>query len=251
MQNIEIQLIRNATLKVTYAGETFLVDPMLSSPKSFRSFVKPEENLNPTVDLPFPTEKITQGITAILLTHSHPDHFDPAAMEALPKDLPFYMQPPDLALVKNASFTKVETIHTSTIFEGITITRTGGKHGPKEILEQLGQVSGFVLQAINHPTIYIVGDCLWDDEIENNIKTYQPDIIITNSGGAVFMGKYRILMDEKETIKVAKTAPKANIIAVHLESLDHCQTTREVLRTKAAKKTLNILVPEDGEVIKM
>lgn len=251
MKNVEIQLIRNATLKVSYSGKTFLVDPMLGEKNSFMSFVEPNKNLNPTVDLPFSIDEVTKNIDVILLTHSHPDHFDAKAIEVLNKSLPIYTQPIDVELVKKATFTNVEAIEKSKKMGNITITRTGGKHGPEESLEQLGQVSGFILQSENYPTIYIIGDCIWDTEIESNIKSFNPDIIVTNSGGAIFMGQNRILMDERETIKVAKAGPKATIISIHAESLDHCMTTRKMILAEAEKENVSILVPKDGEIIKL
>ncbi|MFA9372265.1 MAG: MBL fold metallo-hydrolase [Labilibaculum antarcticum] len=251
MKNLEIQLIRNASLKINYGGRVFLVDPVLGSKNSFRSFVDPGKNLNPTVDLPISLDEIINDVDAVLLTHTHPDHFDPKAIEVLNKNLPVYTQPVDVDIVENAKFINVEAIETSNQVGEVNITRTGGKHGPEKDLELLGQVSGFVLEAANYPSIYIIGDCIWDAEIENNIKKFSPDIIITNSGGAIFMGETRILMDEKETVKVAKTAPKAMIIAVHLEALDHCKTTREILIAEARKEQIKILVPENGEIVKI
>ncbi|WP_196888639.1 MBL fold metallo-hydrolase [Aureivirga sp. CE67] len=249
MKNTSIQLIRNATLKINYAGKTLLIDPMFSSVNSFMSFVKPDENLNPTVDLPMPIEEITEGIDAIFLTHPHPDHFDPKAMEVLNKTLSFFTQPSDEKMVKDAGFKNVHEIDSVMDFDGITISRTNGVHGPEALLDKLGVVSGFVLQAKDEPTIYIIGDCLWDDVVEGTVEKFNPDIIVTNSGGAVFMGEYKILMDEEATVKVAKKAPNAKIITVHMESLDHCMTTRDMMRNKAKEENVEIIIPEDGEVI--
>ncbi|MCG8326813.1 MAG: MBL fold metallo-hydrolase [Chitinophagales bacterium] len=249
MEKVAIQLVRNATLKIQYAGKVLLVDPMLSSRHSFMSFVEPGKDLNPTVGLPMSVEEVIEGVDAVLLTHLHPDHFDQKAMEVLAKDLPFYVQPSDKEMVEKADFTNVEAIESMANYDPIKILRTDGKHGPDKLLPTLGIVSGFVLQAENWPTIYIIGDCLWDETIERQIEKYNPDIIITNSGGAIFMGQDRILMNEEETLKVARKAPQAQLIATHIEALDHCQVTREALAKAAAEANLPILIPDDGETI--
>ena len=62
---MKIQLIRNATMKITYAGRTFLTDPMLSTKGDFEAFagIAP----NPTIELPFQIEDIIKGIESVLL----------------------------------------------------------------------------------------------------------------------------------------------------------------------------------------
>lgn len=249
MKSVDIQLIRNATLKLNYSGKTILVDPMFSKKQTFMSFVVPDQNLNPTLDLPMSTSDIINGVDTLLVTHLHPDHFDPAAIEVLDKSLPTFVQPFDMDGIRQSGFTNVITVDDVIEMDGITITRTTGHHGPQEILEHLGEVSGFVLQADNYPTVYIVGDCIWEEEIKTTLETFKPDIVITNSGGAKFMGEHQILMNDTDTVDVAKYASQAKVIAVHMESLDHCQTTRESLAHKAQEAGVNLLIPVDGETI--
>lgn len=251
MKKVEVQQIRNATLKINYAGKTILVDPVLGSKNSFMSFVDPGKNLNPTVDLPVSINEVSEGVDFVLVTHGHPDHFDPKAIEVLNKELPIYTQPADVVSIKTNAFLNVNPVEDKVQIGNITLSRTDGVHGPEETLEILGSVSGFVLEADDYPTIYIVGDCIWNNTIENNIKKYNPDIIITNSGGAIFMGQSRILMDEKETVKVAKSAPNATIIAVHMEALDHYKTTRDMVNSIAKDEKVNIITPLDGETIEL
>lgn len=249
-KSVDIQLIRNATLKLNYNGKTFLIDPSLSPKNSFTSFVVQGKNLNPTIDLTLPIDEITKGIEAVLVSHTHADHFDEGAKKHLDPNLPLFGQPYDKEVFEKSPFKNVTLIENEQLYQGTTIIRTGGKHGPEQMLKALGEVSGFVLQAKNYPTIYIIGDCLLDNEIKNNIKKYNPDIIVVNSGGAEFGGA-RILMDEKEAIEVAKLAPKSKVIAVHMESLDHCKTTRQMVRDEAYKEKVKVLVPNDGETIKL
>jgi len=247
MKSVDVQLIRNATMKIKYKGKTILIDPMFSSKNTFMSFVEPNKNLNPILNLPIDIEDIIEDVDTILITHLHPDHLDPLAVKSLNVALPMFVQPTDISAVKEMGFVNVKAVDDAIEYDGIEIIKTYGHHGPKEIRSHLGEVSGYILSAQDYPTIYIIGDCIWEDIIQETIKKYSPDIIITNSGGAVFMGEHRILMDANETILVAEMAPKAQVIATHMEALDHCLSTRETLKRKADASKVNILIPQDGE----
>lgn len=250
-KSVEIQLIRNATLKLDYNGTTFLVDPVFGPKNSFMSFVVPNKNLNPTVNLPISSKEIMENVDAILVTHAHADHFffDDAAKSVIDPSLPLFAQAFDKEKIEKGPFNSITYIDKKSEFSNTSIIRTGGKHGPDHMLEGLGEVSGFILQAESYPTIYIVGDCLWDEEIKSNIKKYNPDIIITNSGGAQWGGD-TILMDENSTTALAKFAPNAKVIAVHMEALDHCKTTRKMMAEKAKEEKVEIIIPQDGEIVK-
>ena len=251
---MDLQLIRNATIKIKYAGKTILVDPMFSAKNSFESFAGIEKN--PTVDLTMSIDTILENIDFVIVTHTHLDHFDPLASEKLPKNLKLFCQPADKVFMKKANFVHTEVVETATTFENITLTRTGGKHGSGEILAQMGEVSGFILQADNEPTLYIVGDTIWLKEIENTITTFKPQIIVTNSGGAIMPGYENnpIIMNEEQTILLSQYSNNAKVIAVHLESLDHCSVTRNSLRQKATEQGIDenrLIIPADGQVVRV
>ena len=57
---MKIQLVRNATMKITYAGRTLLTDPMLAPKDAYKPFAGIARN--PTIELPFPIEEILGGI---------------------------------------------------------------------------------------------------------------------------------------------------------------------------------------------
>ena len=75
------QQIRNATVKITYKGTTFLVDPYFR-PKGedgcFQIAPKPElkKLKNPLNELPFPINEIVKNIDGVILSHTHGDHWD-------------------------------------------------------------------------------------------------------------------------------------------------------------------------------
>jgi len=249
-ETIEIRLIRSATLRLTYAGKTFIVAPMLSAKGAFRSFARKAPN--PIVDLTMDLAAITEGLDAALITHAHPDHFDDAAKDALPKGLPVFIQRASLRDAKKAGFTDVRPVDGSIEWEGMTIRRTGGRHGRGLMAIAMGTVSGFVLSARNAPTVYIAGDCVLDEDVKKAVSAFDPDVIIVNSGGAMIGGSNRILMDAAETVELAKLAPRATVVAVHMEALDHCTVTRAALRAAADAAGLGgrIVIPADGETVR-
>ncbi|RNI30571.1 MBL fold metallo-hydrolase [Rufibacter latericius] len=247
-----IQLVRNATLLLTYAGKRLLVDPMFMPKDTIDPLAGKARN--PMVELPMAVEEITQGLDAVLVTHTHPDQFDAVANELLEKSIKLFNQPADEAFFQKGQFTNTETVQESTAWNNITIHRTGGQHGSGEILKQMGTVSGFVFQAENQPTIYIVGDCIWTEEIEQTIERFNPDVIVINSGGAAFPGfeATPILMNEAQTLSLLQKSGDAKAIAVHMDALDHCLTTRESLTQMLKENNIGnekVIIPQDGETI--
>lgn len=247
---MKIQLIRNATMKITYAGQTILTDPMLSDKGGFRSFagIAP----NPTIDLPLTVEEILQGVDLTIISHLHPDHFDEAAATLLAKDMAIFCQPGDRPTLLEKGFRHVSAIETADQWAGISITRTGGKHGSGKILERLGEVSGFVLKAPGEPTVYWVGDSIWCEEVASAIEAHKPDSIIAHAGGATLPGFDPIIMDCRQILTTLRAAPNATVVAVHMEALDHCTVARDVLRRAAEDEGIaasRLLIPGDGETL--
>ena len=94
-----VRLLRHATVWIDIGGHRLLVDPMLDPPGA-RAPVRgtPAERPNPLVPLPVSTDEALEGVDAVLLTHTHVDHIDAAGVTALlPRGLPVFCQPPDLA----------------------------------------------------------------------------------------------------------------------------------------------------------
>ena len=247
---MQIQQIRNATLRFSYAGKVFITDPYLAGKHTMPSYkgVSP----NPLVDLPFSENEVIEGSEMALISHIHSDHFDQTAQKLLPKSLPLFCQPGDESEIKAAGFLNVTPVKESLDWEGIIITRTPAQHGSGEVLIDMGVTSGYTLQAKNEPTVYWTGDTIWCDAVEKVIKQTQPKIIITHSCGAVWGDEVLILMDAKQTIEVCRAAPEAIVVATHMEALDHGTVTRSDLRALAEKegvRSSQLLIPQDGEIL--
>jgi len=253
-QQATIRLIRNATLVIEYAGKKILVDPMLSSKGALESFAGIEKN--PTVELKLPVSEIVDGVDLVLVTHTHVDHFDPAAGNALNKALPLIIQHADKDFFIKEQFINATVLDSKTEWNGISIVRVDAQHGSGKVLQMMGKTSGFLLTAKNQPAVYIVGDGILTEEISRNIRKFKPDYIVVNAGGAVVPGfeTSPILMDEQQTMKLLGESGKARIIAVHMDALDHCRTTRAILSQKASELHIGkdkLIIPADGEIVKL
>lgn len=207
---------------------------------------------NPTVELTMPVEEIVKDIDLVIVTHTHEDHFDKPASSTLNKSVELIMQPADKEFFKKEGFINATVVEGQKVWNGITINRVEGKHGSGKVLEMMGKTSGFVLQAKNQPTVYIVGDTIWNEDIKKDIEKFKPDYIIVNSGGALMkdFSDTPIIMNEVQTMALIAASGKAKVIAVHMDALDHCFTTRAILKKKASELKIGqdkLIIPEDGE----
>lgn len=247
---MKIQLIRNATLRITYAGHTFLIDPYLADKHAYDPFAG--KSRNPTVELPIPAIEVIRGIEMVMVSHLHSDHFDEEAQRLIPKDMQIFCEPGDAGTLMEQGFDNVKPIQHSLQWENISIRRTPGQHGLGDWSEKMGVVSGFVFEADNEPTLYWMGDTIWYDEVKDIVKDVQPDVIVTHSSGAVLGNSEPIVMDAKQTVAVCQTATHATVVATHMDALDHGTITRAYLRTYAHEKGISeqrLLIPEDGDTL--
>lgn len=261
---VQFQQIRNATIKLDYAGTTFLVDPMLAAKNAYPGF---EGTVNsqiryPMVDLPISVEEVLKA-DAIILTHLHADHWDDAARNLVPRDMPIFTQDEaDAAIVRKDGFTDVRVLtEQGVVFKGTKINKTIGQHGTDAmykvpaLAQLLGKTMGIVFQKPNYKTVYVVGDTIWDKEVEDALTRYKPDAVILNTGYAqltTFVDD-SIIMGKDDVYRAYKFSPNAQIVSVHMDTVNHATLTKAELRRFIEEKHLDkqrALVPNDGQTYK-
>jgi L-ascorbate metabolism protein UlaG (beta-lactamase superfamily) len=252
LMNMNIQQIRNATIVVEYTGKKFLIDPFLAVKGTYPPFpnsLRQDQN-NPLVNLPTSIENIIHDLDAVILTHLHLDHWDDTAKEVLPKEIKMFVQnEEDAKEVRNAGFQNVEVLQEDTVFEGIQLVKTKGEHGRGEILKLAGLVCGVVFKHTSEKTLYVAGDTVWYDGIQEEINTHKPEIIVVNGGDNQFLQGGSLVMGKDDIYEVHKAAPYAKIISVHMEAVNHWTLSREELKSFIEEKGISshVLVPEDGQ----
>jgi len=245
-----IQLLRHATVVVELDGQRILVDPMLDAAGARPPIANtPEPRDNPLVELPPATPEALDGLTGAIVTHLHADHLDDEGAAFLAQaGVPVQGQAGDLETLAQRSIPATEI--GSAPFGSVQVHRTGGRHAHEPSLsEALGQVSGVVLEA-GGQRIYLGGDTVPGPELDAALAEHRPTAVVLNAGGARFLDSGAIISTSKDVADLAKRLPETTIVAVHLDSINHCIETREHLRSAiAAAGVTNVVVPDDGDVV--
>lgn len=254
IEDVKLTLIRSATLRVEVAGHTLLVDPQLD-PAGAREAVPdtPNPRRSPLVDLPEPAAAVVAGIDAVLLSHTHQDHWDATARELIPHETPIFCQPHDAERLHAEGFIDARPVHADAKLEELLIARTDGRHGTGEIGEAMAPVSGFVLHAPGEPSVYVAGDTILCDEVLAAVEEHRPQVIVVNAGAGRFNTGDPIVMTNDDVVELARAVPSARIVAVHFDTLSHMTETRADLRERLLQEGLTeqVLVPEDGAQVQV
>ena len=237
---MRLTLVRSATVILELAGRRILVDPMLDDAGA-RPPIEGTSNqvANPTVSLPLPAEEVVDGLDAVIVTHRHRDHLDTRGEELLPRHVPVFCQPEDEDALRELGL-DARAIDDTLEWDGLSITRTPARHGHGRMAELLAPVSGFVLD-----DLYLAGDTVWYDAVEETIERHRPRVAVVNAGGAEFEEGGLIVMGVEDVREVVARVP--TVVAVHLEALNHCFLTRAAL----AAAVPEVVIPRDGETVEV
>lgn len=237
---MRITLVRSATIVVELDGRRILVDPMLDDVGA-RPPIEGTRNqvANPTVPLPFPAEEVVRDLDAVIVTHRHRDHLDTRGEELLPRDVPVFCQPEDEAALRTLGL-DVRPVDDALEWDGLRVTRTPARHGTGRVAELLAPVSGFVLD-----DLYLAGDTVWFEGVEETIARFAPRVAVVNAGGAEFVEGGLIVMGADDVREVVDRVP--TVLAVHMEAINHCFLERAML----AAAVPGVVIPQDGESVEL
>lgn len=256
---MNITQIRNATQRITYGGKRFLIDPMLAEKEAYPGFPGSAraELRNPRVDLPVPLADLLD-VDAIIVTHTHLDHWDDAAAALIPESMLIFVQNPrDEALLREQGFTHLQVIDGATRIGDVTLIKTDGQHGPDaayadaQLAARLGDACGVVFTHPQEKTLYLAGDTVWVPPVEAALQQYQPEVVVLNAGWAHIIGMGAIIMGSEDLLRTHRIVPQAHIIATHMEAINHCLLTRAALREYVDINQFGdrVSIPLDGETV--
>jgi L-ascorbate metabolism protein UlaG (beta-lactamase superfamily) len=248
---MQITLIRSATLTVELAGMRLLIDPWLSKKGEGKSYSG--RGPSPLVDLPVPVEELLSGIDAVLISHLHSDHFDDVAQQLLPKSLPILCHARDQQAIIGMGFKDVRAIGQGLALGSVRIRTTDGRHGPPDVLDDMGEVCGFLITAPSEPMLYWAGDTILCPEVEAVLSDERPDVVVVHGCGALWNGKGPLVMDGPMVMETQRLAGDATVIVTHLDAVDHATVSRADIRALLATggdDAERLCLPDDGQTIR-
>jgi len=245
---MQLTQLRNATLHLELGPHRLLVDPMLSAPGALPPLrmVGGTGRRNPLVPLPEGAEALLEDVTAVVLTHEHPDHLDAAGLAWIrERGLPVWTSGMDAPNLRRKG-ADVHELADGAL--GMRVEVVPSKHGRGLVGWVLGPVNGFYLAHPGEPSLYLTGDSILTDSVLDAIERLKPDVVVAPAGNATLGFGGDILFSPDELVTLAHRSPGA-VVLNHLEALDHCPVTRAALRARMAAEGLadRVHVPEDGE----
>ena len=228
--------VRNASFLLDYAGQRFLIDPVLGEKGAM------EEGAIPLGEL--------LDVDAVIATHLSGNCFDQEARRLIPRGMKIFVQDDAVAQELDANgFFNLEVLTDHTRWQYVELHKTPAFQGMSGNSMPNRKRCGVM---ITHPVLnstYIVGDSIWNDGLKDTIHTWKPRLIIVNAGGNVRSDGRRITMNQEEIAAVHLTMPKAKIIATRTDKERGNTLSRSVLKEYVWEHRLqkNVLIPEDGE----
>lgn len=230
MKSVRLTLIDGPTLLIEIANLRLLTDPTFDPPQEYGSGNVKYSKLNPS---PVKPDSLLP-IDAILLSHDqHMDNLDHAGRAFLPH-AKRVLTTTGGAQRLGGSATALEPWTSTAIStadgQSLTIAGVPGRHGPVGVEPITGEVIGFVLSLPGHRDIYISGDTVWFDGLNEVARRFDVGLAILFTGSAQPRGPFNVTMNSNDAIEAAHRFSEAKIVAVHNSGWSHYVQSQEDLR---------------------
>jgi len=206
-----------------------------------------------------------EGLHAIIVSHTHNDHVDTKAKEALPKNLPVIVPPSGVETMRAAGFTDVRSLDWG---QSVTITASGTTlevhavaahhaHDP-DLDHKIGRVNGYVLSFSGNGgsyKTYWTGDAVLADEMKTIATTFGTiDLLLPHLGGVGGDGDLgKRTMDSEEAITLTRWVNPLRVIPIHHTTFSHYREPIEALEQRATEAGLTprYVFPVEGRTISL
>lgn len=230
---VAIRVFGGPTTLIEYAGLRILVDPTFDPPSEYPVPVFDDYKMVKT-DHTAVTVAELGSLDVVLLSHDeHPDNLDIAGRAMLPT-VPVVFTTISGAgrLGGNArGLAYWEAVEVARPDGGsVTITGLPARHGPVEAAEVNGDVIGFMLSADDLPSVYVSGDNLGMECVEQIADRFATvDVAVLFLGAArhaPILDNALVSMTSAEGAEAAKILGASRVVAAHFDGWAHFKEGR-------------------------
>ncbi len=228
---VRLTLIDGPTLLIEYGGLRILTDPTFDPPQLYPLG---GENLRKFNASPISPDLLLP-IHAVLLSHDqHMDNLDHAGREFLPKAERVITTKGGAQRLGGSTVGLIPWATTTVPLpdgRNLVITGTPARHGPVGIEPVTGEVVGFVLSIDGNPDIYVTGDTVWYEGINEVAQRFNNiGLAVLFAGAAQPRGPFNVTMDTNDAIEAATRFKKARMASVHNFGWSHFKQSQEDLQ---------------------
>lgn len=237
MPGIFMTYLGGPTVLLEYAGLRLLTDPTFDPPGRYD-----DPGSTPLVKTAGPGLAVdaVHPLDAILLSHhEHPDNLDAGGRVVVGSGIPTLTTPYAATGLDLPSVTGLEPWATAELraLEGdVIVTAVPGLHGPEGSEDDVGPVTGFVLEAVGWPSVYVSGDNASLDLVDEIAARFAPVGVAVLFAGAARVPSIdgQLTLTSEDAVAAARSLGARAVVGVHTEDWEHFSETRADLEAAFA-----------------
>ncbi|HEY5962177.1 MAG TPA: MBL fold metallo-hydrolase [Polyangiaceae bacterium] len=246
---LQVRWLGGPTAVLESGGLRVLTDPMFG-PRGDSAFTLPKHPSTGVANAKVarytaPPPFSTEGLSVILISHTHNDHFDETAKHSLPKNLPVVVAAAGAESVRAAGFTDVRALdwgESLSITVGATVLRAvaiPAHHAHDAQLDRdLGRGNGYVLEWQTGRTnfrVYWTGDAVLTDDTRDFVARHGTiDLLLPHLGGVGGDGDLGLrTMNAEETMELARRVAPRWVVPIHHTTFAHYREPIAALEERA------------------
>jgi len=211
-----------------YAGKRFITDPTFDAPQSY---AEPGSTvLVKTAGPGIPRTEIGTIDAVLLSHHGHRDNLDYEGLELIATGIPTLSTPDAASDLFGGSVIGLDSWETHEI-DGIAITAVPALHGPPGSERLTGEVTGFVLEAADEPTVYVSGDNASLPLVQQIADRFPAIDIALLFAGAARVPRITgaLTLTSEDAAKAAAILGASRVVGLHTEDWEHFSESRAQL----------------------
>ena len=230
-EQVAVRVLGGPTTLIGYGGLRFLTDPTFDGPGEYplgggRSLTK---------TAPCAAEPADLGpLDAVLLSHDqHPDNLDTSG-RALLAGVPLVLTTRSAAARLGGTTRGLapwDAVELPRPDGGtVTVTATPAQHGPEVCEPVTGEVVGFVLSAVDLPTVHVSGDNASLDvvrEIADRVGPVDTAVLFAGAARTALFDGALLTVDGTRAAEAAAILGARRVVPAHCDSWAHFSETRD------------------------